>query len=169
MEPATSLESDAFPIDRSMLVGFVVAVVLALAVAGSVYLSMINHGHSFVRLFAWQSGTWGFWALVCPLVLRLSGPRLSRSDSLAYRLAVAVAVGLVLIALHDLVTAALTAWTRPFYPLQPGSVARNLVTQLPSLVAIDALVQSGGADVDALWRRHHSAAPRRVLAAGRDR
>jgi len=140
MEPATSLESDAFPIDRSMLVGFVVAVVLALAVAGSVYLSMINHGHSFVRLFAWQSGTWGFWALVCPLVLRLSGPRLSRSDSLAYRLAVAVAVGLVLIALHDLVTAALTVWTRPFYPLQPGSVARNLVTQLPSLVAIDALV-----------------------------
>jgi hypothetical protein len=130
---------------------------------------MINHGHSFVRLFAWQSGTWGFWALVCPLVLRLSGPRLSTSDSLAYRLAVAVAVGLVLIALHDLVTAALTVWTRPFYPLQPGSVARNLVTQLPSLVAIDALVQSGGADVDALWRRHHSAAPRRVLAAGRDR
>jgi len=33
MEPATSLESDAFPIDRSMLVGFVVAVVLLVIAA----------------------------------------------------------------------------------------------------------------------------------------
>ena len=59
---ATSLESYAFPIDTSMLVGFVVAAVLALAMAGSVYLPMINHGHYFVRLFVWHSGRWGFWA-----------------------------------------------------------------------------------------------------------
>jgi hypothetical protein len=42
MEIPSKLEADAFPIGRSMLLGTGVALALALAVAGSVYLSMIG-------------------------------------------------------------------------------------------------------------------------------
>ncbi|HZM63369.1 MAG TPA: histidine kinase [Vicinamibacterales bacterium] len=143
-------ETAAFPIGRSMLLGAGVAIALALAVAGSVYLSMINHGHSFARLFAWQLGSWGFWALVAPLVLRLGSGHLITSRSFASRLVILVVVGLVLIAMHDAVTAAFTVWTRPFFPLRAGTFVGNLSAQLPSIVVIDAflytvLVMGGGA------------------------
>ena len=124
-------EIETLPIGRSMLLGSGVAIVLALAVAGSVYLSMINHGHSFTRLFGWQLGNWGFWALVSPLVLRLGSRRFS---------AMVLLLGLVLIATHDVITAALTIWIGPFYPLHPGSFVGNLIGQLPSLIVIDGFL-----------------------------
>ncbi len=123
-----------------MLLALAVAIVLALAVAGSTYLSMIDHGHSFARLFGWQLGSWGFWALVCPVVLRLGGGVLSWNRSLAYRLTQTVALGLMLLAIHDVVTAAFTVWMRPFYPLHPGPFTLILIGQLPSLLVIDAFV-----------------------------
>jgi sensor histidine kinase YesM len=141
MEPrASASPADAFPISKSMLLGFGVATVLALAVAGSTYLSMINHGHSFARLFGWQLGSWGFWALVCPLVLRLGTGLLSGGRPLLYRLALAVGLGLVLIAIQDVVTAAFTVWMRPFYPLMTDPFTGILIGQLPSLLVIDGLV-----------------------------
>jgi two-component system, LytTR family, sensor kinase len=141
MEPhATSSAAEAFPIGRSMLLGFGMAIVLALIVAGSIYLSMINHGHSFARLFGWQLGNWGFWALICPLVLRVGSGTLSEGRSLVSRLALAGALGLALMAIHDVVLAAFTIWMRPFYPLGSGRFTGNLIGQLPSLVVIDGFV-----------------------------
>src|SRR5262245_4935319 len=141
MEPrATSSAAKTFPIGKSTLLGFAVAIVLALAVAGSVYLSMINHGHSFARLFAWQLGSWGFWALVAPLVLRHGSGHLITSRSFASRLVIHVVVRLALIAMHDAVTAALTVWTRPFCPLPAGTFVGNLSAQLPSILVIDAFL-----------------------------
>jgi two-component system LytT family sensor kinase len=137
---ATSLEANAFPIGKSMLVSFGVAIILALAVAASVYLSMIDHGHSFARMFGWQLGSWGFWALVAPLVLHLGGRRLFGGASVAYSLTIAVVLGLLLIAVHDVVTAAFTVWMQPFYPLHPGTLTGNLIAQLPSLFVIDVFV-----------------------------
>jgi signal transduction histidine kinase len=123
-----------------MLISFGVAIALSLAVAGSVYLSMIDHGHSFIRMFAWQLGSWGFWALVAPLILRLGGQRLSGTSPVATRVTVTIVVGLALIAVHDVVTAAFTVWTRPFYPLETGTLTGNLITQLPSILVIDAFL-----------------------------
>src|SRR5262245_49621345 len=141
MEPrATSSAAETFPIGKSTLLGFAVAIVLALAVAGSTYLSMMDHGHSFARLFAWQLGSWGFWALACPMVLRLGGGLLTGGRSLFNRLAPAVVLGLALIAIQDVVTAALTVWIRPFYPLLPGRFTGILIRQLPSLLVIDTFV-----------------------------
>jgi two-component system, LytTR family, sensor kinase len=137
---APSPETDAFPIGRSLLISSGMAAVLALAIAGSTYLSMINHGHSFVRMFGWQLGIWGFWALMSPVVLRLGGRHLSGRSSLVDRWTLAAAVGLTLIAVHDVLTAAITVWTRPFYPLDSGTFTKHLVNQLPSLVAIDTFV-----------------------------
>src|SRR5262245_4919623 len=141
MEPrATSSAAETFPIGKSTLLGFAVAIVLALAVAGSTYLSMMDHGHSFARLFAWQLGSWGFWALACPMVLRLGGRLLTGDRPLLYRLALAVVLGLALIAIHDVVLAALTVWITPFYPLLTGRFTGILIGQLPSLLVIDTFV-----------------------------
>ena len=137
---ATSSAAEAFPIGRSIFIGSGVAVALALAVASTVYLSMIDHGHSFARMFGWQLGNWGFWALVCPLVLRLGSELLSGRWSPANSGTIAVIVGLVLIAAHDMVAAVFGVWMQPFYPLPPSSFIGNAIGQLPTLIVIDAFV-----------------------------
>src|SRR5687768_1887493 len=53
-----------------VLFGVPVATVVAAAIAVQTYLSMLDHGHSFGRIFVWQWISWIFWALAAPLVLR---------------------------------------------------------------------------------------------------
>lgn len=75
----------------ALLVGVGGASLLALAVSAQVYLSMLHHGHSFIRIAAWQLCSWSVWAAATPVVLRL-GSRLSeRSGPMAggYRSAAA--------------------------------------------------------------------------------
>jgi hypothetical protein len=45
-------DDDRFPVAAVIAVGCVLASFLALTVPGQLYLSMINHGHSFARLFS---------------------------------------------------------------------------------------------------------------------
>ena len=136
---AASAHADTLPIGRAMLLAAGVATVLALAVSAAVYLSMLHHGHSFARMFGWQLGNWGFWALLAPLVLktgeRLGGQRTARLDVALWLLA-----GLALIAMHALVAATVTVSLRPFYPLESGTFTGALLGQLPSMVIIDLLV-----------------------------
>ena len=158
MDPrVASPAAEAFPIRKSLLLGLGVAVVLSLAVAGSTYLAMINHGHSFARLFGWQFISWGFWAFVCPLVLRVGSGLLSGDRSLFRRLTLATLLGLALILLHDVLTAALTLWIRPFYPLRPGSFTGILTGQLPSLLVIDAFVYTLLLVVGSAYYQHRRA------------
>lgn len=42
------------------------ALVVALLVSSQIQWSMKGHGHDWWRLFLWQLGGWGFWALVLP-------------------------------------------------------------------------------------------------------
>ena len=104
-----------------------IALVLALVVSVQVYLSMLAHGHSFIRLFAWQLGSWGFWALVAPRVLRVGGG-LTKSRSIQGGLFRAAALGIVLTAVHMSLDAAFAVWLRPFYPL-PTAGFRGRVPQ----------------------------------------
>jgi two-component system LytT family sensor kinase len=140
MNSHSDAAADAFPLRRSMLLGLAVAAILALAVAASVYLSMIDHGHSFARLFVWQLGSWVFWALVAPLTLRLGAGSVSRRAPVLGGPTALVLGGLVLIALHTVVAAALTVAVRPFDPLRPGSFVGNLIGQLPTHFVIGAFV-----------------------------
>lgn len=43
----------------------------ALFVATEIYLVMLDHGHSYLRILAWQFLAWQPWALVTPLLVRL--------------------------------------------------------------------------------------------------
>jgi two-component system, LytTR family, sensor kinase len=138
--PTPDPHATGLPVGRAMLLAGGVAVVLALAVSASVYLSMLNHGHSFARMFGWQIGNWGYWALLAPLVLkageRLGGGQVARLDLALWTLA-----GLALMALHATVTAAFTVTVQPFYPIDnTRPFVDALVGQLPSLVVIDTLV-----------------------------
>ena len=46
---------------------------LALMTATQIYLSMWDHGHSFLRMVAWQLASWAFWICGAPWILRLAG------------------------------------------------------------------------------------------------
>jgi signal transduction histidine kinase len=130
---------DVFPVRRALLLACGIALVLALAVSAQIYLSMLSHGHSFVRLFAWQLGSWVFWGLVSPLVLRVGGS-LTGSGSIRGRLARAAALGIGLTVIHMSVDAALTVWLRPFYPLPPASFRGAFLGGLTSHFVMDALL-----------------------------
>jgi two-component system, LytTR family, sensor kinase len=130
---------EAFPIRRTLPMALGVAVLLALAVSASVYLSMRGHGHSFARMFFGQLGNWGYFALVAPAVLR-AGARMGLDRFTRTRLARCGLLGLAIIAANAVVAAALTVAVRPFYPLDSGSFTNALLGQLPSVILIDSLL-----------------------------
>ena len=99
------------------VIGASVAAFLALATASSTYLSMLTHGHSFVRLLGWQLGCWSFWAIVAPWVVRVSG----RQGF--WRLA---GLGVALTVLHAVAAAALAVWLQPFVPVISYDFGRAL-------------------------------------------
>ena len=139
MSSASDAHADGLPLGRATLLAVSIAVLLALAVSVSVYLSMLHHGHSFARMFGWQLGNWGYWALLAPLVLR-AGERLGSGPLPRFDLALWVLAGLGLLALHATVAAASTVLMQPFYPLNSNTFTGALIGQLPSLVVIDVLM-----------------------------
>ena len=139
MTSASDAHADGLPLGRATLLAVSVAVLLALAVSVSVYLSMLHHGHSFARMFGWQLGNWGYWALLAPLVLR-AGERLGSGPLPRFDLALWALAGLGLLALHATVAAASTVLMQPFFPLDSNTFTGAFIGQLPSLVVIDVLM-----------------------------
>jgi two-component system, LytTR family, sensor kinase len=114
-----------------------IAAVMALMTASQVYLSMVDHGHSFLRMVAWQVGSWAFWAVVAPWILRLAGR--------GVRLRVLVPLGFVLIVVHAIVAAQISAWTHPFAIGTPDPAGTHpfvayLRQQLPYVALVDPVV-----------------------------
>jgi len=124
------------------LVGSGAAAAIGTAIAAQVYLSMLNHGHAFTRMLAWQVGSWCFWGLAAAFVLRL-GSRLSIESSIAGRRGRAIRVALIGAALcvaHTIVTAQLTVWIQPFLPLPPPTFGDAFAGQIASTMVIDLLI-----------------------------
>ena len=86
---------------------------------------MLSHGHSFVRLFTWQLACWGFWAVIAPWTVRLSG---------RYSLGRLAALGLVLTMVHGAVAAQMTVWFQPYQPVAFYTVRQGLATLWWALV-----------------------------------
>src|SRR5262245_57807531 len=127
---------------KTLLRGCAVATVLAAIIATQVYLSMMSHGHSYLRLFTWQWGSWGFWGLVSPLVMRRGG-RLTVERPIRRRAIDALMMGAALILAHSAVTAVLTVALQPFAPIVPRhSLLTTFVGQPPSLFMMDTLSYS---------------------------
>jgi sensor histidine kinase YesM len=121
------------------LAGCGAAAAIGTAIAAQVYLSMLNHGHAFTRMLAWQVSSWCFWGLVASFVLRL-GSRSAIETGRGGRSARIVSIGAVLCAVHLIVTAQLTVWFQPFLPLPAPTFSEAFAGQIASTLLVDLLV-----------------------------
>ena len=121
------------------LVGCGIAAAVGLAGAAQVYLSMLDHGHAFLRILGWHVSSWSFWGLAASIVLR-AGSGLSDGAGRRGRLARACLIGVALCLAHMVLAAALTVWLRPFLPIPGPSFGRAFIEQIPSILLIDLLV-----------------------------
>jgi signal transduction histidine kinase len=119
------------PSTRIALIAVAVAVFFSLVSASQTYLSMLDHGHAFWRIFAWQLGCWGPWAIAAPWLVRASGrfsvPRL-------------VVVGVLLTVAQVVVSAQITVWVRPYKPVVLYSYVQALNLLWPVRIVLDPLV-----------------------------
>jgi len=139
---SAALEIVALPVRKTLLRGCAVATVLAAITATQVYLSMMSHGHSYIRLFTWQWGDWAFWGLVSHLVMTVGG-RLTIGRPFRKHLVGAVILGPALILTHAALTAVLTSTIQPFSPVVARrGVIDTFLGQSPSLFVMDTLIYS---------------------------
>ena len=100
---------------------------------------MLGHGHSFPRILSWHLGTWLFWAIVSPLVVREGAAfaaHTPRRSAAGWRL---LALAAALLGVHSVVAAQMTIWIQPFIPVVRYDFATAFSSQLPALFAADAL------------------------------
>jgi sensor histidine kinase YesM len=138
-EPELSA-ADTIPVLPVMLVGCAAATAVATTLTAQIYLSMLSHGHSLPRMLAWQIIGWCFWGLVAPLVLRVGAGFTGPLRSNVRQVALAIALGLVLIVVHVLVKAALMVLLQPLDPVSIYTIAAAIYGELQSAVATDLIV-----------------------------
>jgi len=112
-------------------VGAFAATFLALVSTLQTYFSMLTHGHSFVRMLAWQLSCWGIWAVVGPWIVRI------RSRYGALRL---IGLGVALTLVQAVITALMTVWLHPFTPIATYNFWQALNNNWRLSIAIDPLV-----------------------------
>ena len=118
------------PTARISLIAIAAAAFLSLVSASQTYLSMLDHGHSFVRILAWQLGCWGPWAIVAPWIVRISG-------RVAANRLIALGVGLTIAQL--LLAAQITVWLDPYTPVAEYSFGRALQLLWPVRMVVAPL------------------------------
>ena len=75
------LPSDAPPPSRWIwIASFGTAVLVAAVAASQVFFAMLDHGHQWWRIFAWELGSWVCWAAMAPAVVA-AGARLLRPET----------------------------------------------------------------------------------------
>jgi two-component system LytT family sensor kinase len=114
-----------------------IAAMIALTVTAHTYLSMLAHGHSFVRMLGWQLAIWMYWALAAPVAVR-AGARMSASRVHGpQRWTSIVGLGIALAIGHAAFAAASTVWVQPFLPIQMPRFGQAFSDQLGPLFVID--------------------------------
>ena len=112
-------------------IGALAATFLALVSTLPTYFSMWTHGHSFVRMLAWQMSCWGIWAVVGPWIVRI------RSHYGALRL---IGLGVALTLAQALISAQMTVWLHPFTPVAIYNFRQAWSMTWRLSIAIDPLV-----------------------------
>ena len=112
---------------------------VALTIAAQIYLSMLHHGHSFVRISLWQLCSWGIWAIATPVVLGLGARLTDRSLSRVRTVMRVIATGLVILFAHIVCASVATVELQPYFPVETVQFSAALILQAISL-PIDLLV-----------------------------
>ena len=123
----------------ALAIGTCATSLVALTVAGQIYLSMLHHGHSFARIALWQLCSWGVWAAATPIVLGLGARLTDRSAPIRRGVFRAIATGLVIICAHSLCASVATVGLQPYFPVETFRFSAALILQTISL-PIDLLV-----------------------------
>jgi two-component system, LytTR family, sensor kinase len=155
--PDSHLSGDArwLSIGWALLFGACGASLIALTVATQTYLSMLDHGHSFVRMAVWQLCSWSVWAAATPVALRMGARLTERSMSRPRAAWRVVLTGLGIIAAHGAVASAATIWLQPYVPVQIFQVGAAVVVQtlyLPVDLLVYGLLLMLGASLAAYQR-----------------
>jgi len=123
----------------ALAIGTCATSLVSLTIAAQIYLSMLNHGHSFVRIASWQLCSWGIWAVATPVVLRLGARLTDRSVPLVGSVARVIATGVVILGVHILCASAATISLQPYVPVETVQFGAALILQAISL-PVDLLV-----------------------------
>src|SRR5262245_1461452 len=118
------------PILRVTVIAAAAAAFLALINASTIYLSMMNHGHSLLRLFAWQLGAWGLWALAAPWIVR---------NSVRLGVARLTRIGWTLIVLQWVGVGLITVWLQPLMPIVSYSFWEAVGASWPTHIVVNSL------------------------------
>jgi sensor histidine kinase YesM len=118
---------------QPLVLGAIGTGLLAVTVAAQIYLSMLDHGHSFVRMVVWQLCSWSVWALATPTVLRL-GARLSDRPARAVYGSVA-GVAVLVITANILVASFSTVLVQPYVPMETVGLRHSLLIHVLSIPA----------------------------------
>jgi two-component system LytT family sensor kinase len=136
---------------RIAILGAGLASVLAITFSTQTYLAMIDHGHAFWKILAWQLGGWLYWAAAAPwIVLRLcaglGGVTLPARDY-----ARVAAAGVPLVAGHLTVAAALTVALQPYVPVERYTFGQAFGNFVDSHLFADVLLYAGLAVVGRMF------------------
>ena len=130
-----------FSVWWALALGTIGTSLVALTVAAQIYLSMFDHGHSFVRIALWQLCSWGIWAVATPVVLRVGARLTDRSMRFVRRIVPVIATGVVVLCAHILCASVATVGLQPYIPVQTFQFSAALILQTISL-PVDLLVYS---------------------------
>jgi hypothetical protein len=149
-------DSRALSLGWALVFGAGGASLIALTVAAQIYLSMLDHGHSFARIAVWQLCSWSIWAAATPIAVRLGARLTDRSLSLASAALHIVVTGIITFGAHILVASVATVWLQPYVPVQTFRIDAALVLQTFSL-PVDLLVYGLLLLIGASWGVYHRA------------
>jgi hypothetical protein len=124
---------------RTVTLALVAAAVLALSISGQTYLVMYDHGHAWWRILAWQALTWSYWAALTPALFRLC-ERFGDAPLAWRRIGLLAAIGGVLIAAHQIVSAAVVLTLQPYVPIESYTLPSALEQVTRTHVIADVLV-----------------------------
>ena len=129
----------------TLFVGLCCAFAIALTTTTQIYLSMFDHGHSFVRILGWHFSTWLPWALVAPWLMTL-GARIGTRPAAATTLRIA-GLGVVLVGVSLLGATQVMAWLQPYAPVDHYTFRQAFGLQLygipADMLAYAALLLAG--------------------------
>ena len=132
--------ADTIPVWPVMLVACAITAAVASTLTAQIYVSMISHGHSFVRILAWQAAGWCFWGVVAPVVLRVGAGFTGRPRRDARNLLRTFGLGVALIAWHVVLKAQLIVWLQPFAPVTHETFESALVGEFVAILPTDLIV-----------------------------
>ena len=138
--PLTPVPDDSLPGRVVLSAGCAAAFVLAVLGSSQIQLSMIDHGHDWWRLFAWQLAGWGFWGLTAPWIVRAGAGLLRPESRPPHWLPRETAKALLLTAVHLPLVAVAFTLLQPYLPVGHYSLSESLVRTFRSWFHLDLLI-----------------------------